>query len=56
MIRVLDQRDHLVKENQKLQEQLEHERMKVSVLKKEKEQKEQSKEEQESRPLSTVGI
>lgn len=32
MIRVLDQRDILVKENEKLQQQLEEEREKVSML------------------------
>lgn len=40
MIRVLDQRDFLVKENKRLQEQLEHERLKVSVLKRELEKEE----------------
>lgn len=32
MIRVLDQRDILVKENEKLQQQLEEERQKVAAL------------------------
>ncbi|MBN8235189.1 hypothetical protein JF544_07990 [Halobacillus kuroshimensis] len=32
MIRVLDQRDILVKENEKLQQQLEEERQKVAML------------------------
>ncbi|WP_156112584.1 hypothetical protein [Halobacillus sp. BBL2006] len=34
-VRIMDQRDHLVMENKRLQEQLEEERMKVSLLKKE---------------------
>ncbi|WP_160837930.1 hypothetical protein [Halobacillus litoralis] len=32
MVRVLDQRDILVKENEKLQQQLEEERQKVAAL------------------------
>ncbi|CDQ19019.1 hypothetical protein SAMN05192559_101334 [Halobacillus karajensis] len=35
MLRVLDQRDYLVKENKRLQEQLEDERRKVFELKQE---------------------
>ncbi|WP_167449454.1 hypothetical protein [Halobacillus trueperi] len=44
MLRVLDQRDYLVKENQRLQEELEQERMKVLQMKQEQEaqQKEQA--------------
>lgn len=48
MIRVLDQRDFLVKENKRLQEELEQERKKVSML-------EQEKEQSQSQPLTTVG-
>ncbi|WP_394218288.1 hypothetical protein [Halobacillus trueperi] len=49
MLRVLDQRDLLVKENKRLQEELEAERNKVQQLKKEQEQ-------QDRKPsISTVG-
>ncbi|GEN54537.1 hypothetical protein [Halobacillus faecis] len=47
MLRVLDQRDYLVKENKRLQEELEREQSKVQQL---------QKEQQESKPaLSTMG-
>ncbi|MYL49312.1 hypothetical protein GLV98_07435 [Halobacillus litoralis] len=49
MIRILDQRDYLVKENERLQEELELERMKVLQMKKEQE------EQLEKQPLSTMG-
>ncbi|SFJ47706.1 hypothetical protein SAMN04487936_102331 [Halobacillus dabanensis] len=50
MLRVLDQRDYLVKENQHLQEQLEEERKKVLKLEQE------MKQIKEREPLSTVGV
>ncbi|WLR49087.1 hypothetical protein LC065_07970 [Halobacillus litoralis] len=49
MIRILDQRDYLVKENERLQEELEQERMKVLQMKKEQE------EQLEKQTLSTMG-
>lgn len=49
MLRVLDQRDHLVKENQRLQEELEQERMKVLKMKQELEKQ------HEKQALSTMG-
>lgn len=49
MLRVLDQRDLLVKENKRLQEELEMERNKVQQLKKEQDQQETK------RALSTMG-
>lgn len=50
MLRVLDQRDYLVKENQRLQEQLEEERMKVVRLEQELKQL------REKQSFSTVGV
>ncbi|MEC3883998.1 hypothetical protein GLW00_03415 [Halobacillus litoralis] len=49
MLRVLDQRDFLVKENQRLQEELEAERNKLQQLMKEQEHQDRE------RSLSTMG-
>lgn len=49
MLRVLDQRDFLVKENQRLQEELEAERNKLQQLMKDQEQQENK------RALSSMG-
>ncbi|MGI8315825.1 hypothetical protein [Halobacillus mangrovi] len=53
MIQVLDQRDYLVKENKRLQEELEQERMKVSLLKQEQKL---NPEILETQPLGKVGV